>query len=112
MDVDESDRDTGRYQRRGYPAPTAGMSLGPIILANLREDREGDQGGDHLHGGRALERAQPLPDQGSGRYAAPNPAAQIAERLRAAMDARNLHGPGGRSGVETSLAETLQGSSQ
>src|SRR5258706_3833739 len=36
----------------------------------------------------------------------------IAERLRAAMDAGDLNHPGGRPGVETRFANSLQGSAQ
>src|SRR3989442_7998852 len=44
----------------------------------------------------------------SGRDSTPDPAAQITQRLSAAMDAGHFHRPGGRSCIETGLAKALQ----
>src|SRR4051812_20312533 len=82
------------------------------VLLDHQEGCGSQQRRDDLERGCTFKRAEPLADNGSGRDAAPNSAAEESERLPAVFNSRNLHDPCGGAGVETRFAKTLQDASQ
>src|ERR1700722_2975895 len=55
-----------------------------------------------------LKKSHPMADPGTGGHSSPDPAADVAQRLAAAMHSRQFDRPGGRARVEAGLAESLE----
>src|SRR5947207_7344098 len=108
VNVDESNSNARRYQRRRYPASALSACGRLILFLNARQHCERDERGDDLHQCRALERAEPVTHHRSRRNSTPNAATQIPERLRAAVNTSEFYRPGRGTRVEAGLADTLE----
>src|SRR5437588_215003 len=60
MHIDESDRNAGSGDRSWRPRPPRRMGGWLILFRRTDQNRDGRGGGNHLHDGGTLERAEPL----------------------------------------------------
>lgn len=80
----------------------------PIVFRNARKRGERHAGRNHLHHGRAVERPQPRAHHRSRRNAAPDSAADVSQRLPAALHPSQFHRPGRGAGIKARFAKALQ----
>src|SRR5579872_3572254 len=110
--VDETDGQSRNDQRAPDPTTPPGMSRGLVVLGHAAKEGGRRDRGDHLEASRLVKRTEQLADQGPSGDTAPNAAAQITERARAAVDASDFDGPRRCAGVKASFADSLQATSQ
>ena len=106
--IGESVGEAWHQQRLAHQGHPWRVRRRPIILGNQRQHGKSHAGRDHLHGSGAAERTQPRAHHRPHRDAAPDPAAQVPQRLPAAFDAGQFHRPCRRAGIKARLAKTLQ----
>ncbi len=110
--VDKADREARSENRSRQPVSFAGVSV--WFISFLHPGKENETGGrqNHLSHRGMLERPHPVAEDGSRGHAAPDAAADVAERLAAAMNACELDRPRGRSRVKARFPESMKNARQ
>ncbi len=106
-----ADQPDGEPRQHDRPGSQLRFTAVRVRFPGFRDPCEKRESGQRAHGlcqCGMLERSHPMADHGTGGHSTPDPAADVPERLAAAMHSRQFDRPCGRACVEAGLSEALE----